>query len=301
MDIQTLNNKFAIADQLEFVQGAGGLILAKISNAQAEALVSTYAGQVLNFKPTGMDDDLLFMSEQAYFEDGKAIKGGIPVCWPWFGPDPKGLGRPSHGFVRNRQWSVMGTHALDGGTTQIILGLDADEETHSVWPNAFELRVEITIGTRLRVALKTTNKGGESFDLTQALHTYFLVGDIGRVQVLGLDGRRYFDKVDGGKEKVQTGVLMVESEVDRIYQEISGDLAIDDAQLERRIQISSEGSNTAVVWNPWADIATNMADLGDKDYRRMLCVETANAGDDVVTVAPGETYTLSVGYGLHPY
>ena len=301
MDTRTLNSQFGIAGQLQFFEGQGGLIFVKISNPQADALVSTYAGQVLRFKPADVADEVLFMSGQAYFEVGKAIRGGIPVCWPWFGPDPQGQGRPSHGFVRNCQWSVIGTRALDGGATQIVLGVDADAETLAIWPRPFELRVEITVGAVLKVALRTTNKGEESFDLTQALHSYFLVSNIEHAQVLGLQGRRYVDKADDGAVRIQSGAVVVEGEVDRIYQEISGELIVDDAELERRIHIASEGSNSAVVWNPWVDTARNMADLGDQDYQRMLCMETSNAGDDVVSVAPSETYTLSVAYRVQRY
>jgi glucose-6-phosphate 1-epimerase len=298
MNLESLNSNFAIDGQLEFVEGQGGLILVKIRNALGEALVSTYAGQVLNYRPTGEEEDLLFLSGRAYFEDGKAIKGGVPVCWPWFGPDPQGLGRPAHGFVRNRQWDVIATEQLQDGSTRLVLGLESNDETRAIWANEFQLRIAIRVGASLKIELMTSNQGESAFELTQALHTYFNVGDIQRVQVLGLEGRQYIDKTDAGTEKSQSGPVVIEGEVDRIYKAVAGDLIIDDRQLGRRIRIGSGGSNSAVVWNPWVEIAAQMGDLADEDYRRLLCVETTNAADDLVSVNPGDTYSLVAEYRI---
>jgi len=298
MSVQSLNKQFGIAGQLEFVEGPGGLVQARIANNLGKALVSTYAGQVLHFKPRAEEEDLLFVSKSAYFADGKAIKGGAPVCWPWFGPDPEGKGRPAHGFVRNRQWRVTGSAALDDGTTQIELGLDADAGTREIWPHDFQLRIRITVGSELQIELVTTNLGEQPFQLTQALHTYFRIGDIKTTRVLGLQGLEYVDKVDGGARKTQQGQVLIDGEVDRIYQGVEGELEIEDAGFDRHIRIFSSGSRSAVVWNPWAEIAAGMADLGNDDYRRMLCVETTNAGEDVVSVTPGESFTLGVRYSV---
>lgn len=298
MNIEQLNNAFAIDGQLEFSEGPGGFVLARISNAMGEALVSTYGGQVMHYRPAGDEDDLLFVSQSAYFAEGKAIKGGVPVCWPWFGPDPEDRGRPAHGFVRNRQWEVIATGALSNGASRIVLGVDSDRETNEIWNADFELRIEITVGATLKIELKTRNTGAQTFDLTQALHSYFSIGDIGRARLLGLEGKHYIDKVDAGSEKSQAGAVVIEGEVDRIYNKVSGELIIDDAGGQRRIHIRPSGSNSTVVWNPWKEVAAKMADLADVDYQRLLCVETANAGDDVVRVGPGEDYCLGVEYSV---
>ncbi|MGB5494629.1 MAG: D-hexose-6-phosphate mutarotase [Sedimenticolaceae bacterium] len=292
MNIKSLNADFGVADRLNFVEGPGGLIQAHVRNIHAEAVISTYAGQVLSYQPMGDPDDLLFVSEAAYYAEGEAIKGGVPICWPWFGPDPEGLGRPSHGFVRNRQWNFMAASVLDDNAMRLVLGLESSDETRAIWPYDFSLRIEITVGRSLRLDLKTTNTSDAPFDLTQALHSYFRVGDIRRTDVLGLEGKQYIDKLESGVAKTQVGVLSIEGEVDRIYAEVSDDLIIEDPGLERRIVIRSSGSNSAVVWNPWAHTAAKMADLGDEDFQHMLCVETTNAGEDVVHVNPGETCLL---------
>ncbi len=298
MTIEQLTTDYGIPGQLEFVPGKGGLIQAKITNGFAEALVSTYAGQVLSFKPVGEDNDLLFVSAAAYYEDGKATKGGVPVCWPWFGPDPEGKGRGTHGFVRNRQWQVVGTKALADGRTCITLGLDSSDGTLGVWPYAFELRIDITVGQTLAIDLRTLNRNLEPLAITQGLHTYFRVGDVTRARVLGLEGKTYSDKVAGGAEKTQGGAVEIAGEVDRIYTGVDGDLVVEDPALGRRIRIAAEGSRSAVVWNPWIDTTKAMADLMDDDYAIMLCVETTNAVPDQVTIPPGEAYRLGAVYSI---
>ncbi len=297
MTLEQLNNQYKITGQLEIIAGKGGLPMIQIKNAKAQALISIHAGQVLSFQPNGESEDVLFLSSKAYYQDGKAIKGGAPICWPWFGADPEGKGRPGHGFVRNRPWSVVATEALSNGDIKVTVGLDDTPETQAIWPHAFSLRQEIIIGDSLNLSLITRNTGKEKFSITQAFHTYFKVGDITRTKVLGLAGCDYLDKTGGGSvQKHQTGDVIIDAEVDRIYLNVGNTLTIDDSALNRRIQITSQGSKTAVVWNPWGKIAKEMADLEDDDYKRLLCVETTNAANDVVEVSSGEECKLSANY-----
>jgi glucose-6-phosphate 1-epimerase len=298
MSIEQLNREFGIAGRLAFAAGEGGFPLIRIDSVHASALVSVYAGQVLSYQPAGEPEDLLFVSKAAYYADGKAIKGGIPVCWPWFGPDPEGLDRPAHGFVRNRMWRVLGTAVLDNGEVQVVLGLVATDETRKIWPQDFGLMLEILVGPTLGVTLTTRNTGRGAFNITQALHTYFNTGDIARVSLLGLDGTHYLDKAGDGGRRTQSGAVTVATEVDRIYTAVRYPLIIDDKALGRRIRIDASGSRTAVVWNPWREIAARMGDLDDTDYQRFLCVETANAADEVVRVLPGEEIRLGAVYSM---
>ena len=296
MNIDQLNADFGITRQLRLVEGKGGLPFIEIENAKATALVSLYAGQLLSFKPINEPDDLMFLSNRAYYQEGKAIKGGIPICWPWFGPDPEGLGRPGHGFVRNRLWAITGTETTSDGETQVKLGLADTAETRQIWPQAFELELAITVGSAVSLELVTRNRGDQAFSITQAFHTYFKVGDISQVKVLGLEESQYLDKVDNGKLKTQVGPVTASEEVDRIYTGVKGELVIDDAALGRRIHIASAGSETAVVWNPWAKISADMGDLEDDDYLRLLCVETANAASDIVNLLPDSESRLLASY-----
>jgi glucose-6-phosphate 1-epimerase len=298
MTIAQLNADYGIAGQLQFIDGKGGFPVIAISNSQAKAAISVYAGQVLQFQPTGASHPVMFLSDSAYYQAGKAIKGGVPICWPWFGPDPEGKGRASHGFVRDRPWNVMGTSTLPDGRTQVLLGLVDTAETQAIWPQSFDLTIAITVGTTLQIELITRNTGDTAFNITQALHTYFTVGDINQVKVTGLEGTEYLDKVDGGQTKTQDGAVTVAGEVDRVYLNVPASLTIDDAALSRKINIASTGSKTAIVWNPWSEIAAKMADLGDTDYQKLICVETANAANEVIEVAAGGEYRMGATIGL---
>jgi len=289
---------YEIENELQFVEIEHGFTYIEINNAKAHATISTYSGQVLSFRPKSQKDDLLFVSDKAYYEDGKAIKGGIPVCWPWFGADPEDRGGPAHGFVRNRQWEVTGSESLVDGSTKVVMGMADSDVTREIWPHPFKLSIEITVGDSLKVALVTQNTGNESVTISQALHTYFYVGDIGEVRVQGLDGIEYIDKVDELAEKTQSGSVTIDGEVDRIYTGVTGELVIDDESLGRKIRIASRGCSTAVVWNPWIEIAASMGDLNDDDYRKMICVETANAGPETVEIAAGSEYRLEAEYTI---
>ncbi|GDX60326.1 MAG: putative glucose-6-phosphate 1-epimerase [Nitrosomonadaceae bacterium] len=298
MNTEQLNTEYAIPGQLKFIQGAGGLPFIEVTTANSSALISVYAGQVLSFRPAGEMDDLMFLSEKAYYQTGKAIKGGAPVCWPWFGADPQGLGRPAHGFVRNRMWNVVATEITVSGAIRVILGLEDTPETIEIWPQSFTLMLEITVGKSLNLELVTRNTGAQLFPVTQAFHTYFKVGDISQVSVSGLEDTDYIDKVDNSALKKQIGPVVINEEVDRIYLGVRDELVINDIALKRRIRIRSGGSKTAVVWNPWAKISAEMADLQDNDYRNLLCAETTNAATDVVEVSPGRESRLVANYSI---
>ncbi|PTN11778.1 D-hexose-6-phosphate mutarotase [Nitrosomonas aestuarii] len=297
MNNEQLNADHGIAGQVEFIEGNGGLTMIQVSTPKANALISIHAGQVLSYQPSG-EEDILFLSSKAYYQDGKAIKGGAPVCWPWFGPDPEGKGRPGHGFVRNRPWNVLSTEATPDDDIKITLGLTDTPETREIWPHAFELTQEIVVGDSLNLTLITRNTGAELFSITQAFHTYFKVGDITQTSVMGLQDCTYIDKVNSSAEKKQEGVITIASEVDRIYHDVSNTMIIDDKALNRCIQILSQGNKTAVVWNPWEKISAEMADLEDTDYKRLLCVETTNAASDVIAIAPGQEFRLVADYSV---
>lgn len=298
MHIEQLNRNYGIGEQVVFAEGEDGLPFIHISNDKASALISVYAGQVLAYQPRGVQNDLLFLSKRAYYQAGKAIKGGIPICWPWFGPDPEGLGRSAHGFVRNRMWDVIESSATPDGNIRIVLGLTSTGETQSIWPRSFVLRLEITVGNTLNLELVTRNSGSQACTITQAFHTYFSIGDIHHTHVSGLENTRYIDKVDDNLEKNQTGVITIGAEVDRIYQSVGSTLTIHDTAHKRRIHITSKGNRTAVVWNPWVKISAEMADLEDDDYLRFICVETTNAATDRVHIQPGGEFRLITSYRI---
>ena len=298
MDIEQLNIEYGIAGQLKFVKGSGGFPFILISNRSAKALISVYAAQVLSFQPAEEYEDLLFLSQKSYYDEGKAIRGGIPVCWPWFGSDPVDLKRPNHGFVRNGLWTVSGTKASADLETRVKLRFPEPVQRESCWQHAFELELEISVGNTLTLELITRNTGAQKFSITQAFHTYFHVGNINQVQILGLEDTEYLDKLDEGTQKHQTGAVTVSEEVDRIYTGVKNELIIDDSVFNRRIRIASTSNKTAVVWNPWTRTSAMMPDLENDDYQHFICVEAGNLVTDAVDIPPGSEYSLLTNFKI---
>ncbi|MGF1588562.1 MAG: D-hexose-6-phosphate mutarotase [Pleurocapsa sp.] len=295
MNIEQLNADYGIANKVKFIEGKGGFPVIEISNEHAQATISVYAGQVLSFKPVNQSE-VMFVSSKAYYQSGKAIKGGAPICWPWFGRDPEDKGRSSHGFVRNRLWQMRHVTSTQDGATQVRMGLVDTAATRKIWDYSFDVAIAITVGSSLTIELITQNTGQESFSLTQALHTYFQIADINQVAVLGLAGKTYLDKVDGGQQKTQAGTVTFAGECDRIYLDVPSELMIEDRAWNRKIKVTATNSKTAIVWNPGADISANMADLGDQDYMNFVCVETANAANEIIEVAAGDSYQIAANY-----
>lgn len=296
MIVGELNRRFRIPDHAEFEFGHGKLPMLRIRNDAAEALISLYGGQVLSYRPTATGREMLFLSERAHFHHGKAIKGGIPICWPWFGPSPDDRDLPAHGLARIHMWSVREVSQDESDTTYITLGIDNNDDTRAIWPHEFKLRLHITVGETLRLELETTNTSKTAYDITQALHTYFSIGHIFDTHVEGLTGKKYLDKAHGGTSNRQDGSVRFEGEVDAVYANVGTNLAIIDAKQQRRIEISTEYSDTAVVWNPWAGISYQMSDLDDDAFKRFVCVETANTGDEIVHLQPAATAQIAATY-----
>jgi len=290
--IGELNDSFGIDGHVDFRTGEGDLPQAVISNPLASAEVYLHGAHVTAFQPRGAEP-LLWMSDRAEFRADKAIRGGIPVAWPWFGPHPTDEALPQHGFARVLDWSVAATGVLTDGRTELRLQLTDDERTRALWPHAFDLEIRVVVGASLTVELRTRNSGSESYEIGGALHTYFRVGDIERVAIDGLDGRDYLDQLDGHRVKRQSGIISFAGEVDRVYLDTAGACIIDDPTLGRRIRAAKTGSRTTVVWNPWVDKARRMADFPDDGYLQMVCIEATNAASDIHRVPPGGDHVLS--------
>lgn len=289
--ITALNERFAIAGQVQFLAGKNGLPKVVIDNVQATAEVYLHGAHITAFRPRG-HNEVLWMSPLAQFQPGKAIRGGVPVIWPWFGPHGTDSSKPQHGFARTAQWQVQATEALADGCSQLQLVLTDSDATRALWPHAFELSLTVTVGAELKIDLTCRNTGEQSFTAGGALHSYFAIGDINKMSIEGLTGREYIDQLDGNQIKQQVGDVEISQEMDRIYVNSEDICVIHDAVLARDIQVRKTGSRTTVVWNPWKDKAKAMADFSDDGYQYMLCIEAANAAEDVVRLAPGEAHTL---------
>ena len=288
-DLATLNARFAIPEHLRFTETAPGLPIIDIYTPLATARMALQGAQVLAWQPQNTPP-VLWLSDTAVFQPGRAVRGGIPVCWPWFGDLP---GHSAHGLVRTRLWDLRETGLDASGQVCLRLGLQDDAITRAVWEHAFDLELQVTVGTTLHLVLTTRNTGSKSFTLTEALHTYFSVGDIRQTTVQGLDGAHYLDKLQGYAPAQQSGPVHFTGETDRVYLNTQADCVIDDASQNRRITVAKSGSHCTVVWNPWVEREKALGDMPCGSYQRMVCVETANAGAEVITVAPGESHALS--------
>ncbi|MGG5260521.1 D-hexose-6-phosphate mutarotase [Phycicoccus avicenniae] len=248
---------------------------------------------VLRWAPAG-HAPVLFAHPAVTVRSGTSPHAGVPVCWPWFGPGRRGGMTPSHGFVRTAVWELVSEEERDG-TTMLRHRVTSREATSEAWPHPYRLELEARLGRTLELRLTTTNTGAEPFVVEEALHAYLAVGDVRRVLLGGLDGSTFHDKVSG-EDRVQEGDLVLTAETDRVHRS-AADVTVTDPVLGRRLVVSTEGAANRVVWNPWAEKGPGIADVGD-EWPHFVCVEAANVLDDVVTVAPGEsrsmTYRLTV-------
>lgn len=298
-DYAALNKKFAIPGQLEFVPGPGGLAIAEVSNVHATASIALQGAHLMTWAPR-QAHPVIWLSKAATFAPGKSIRGGVPICWPWFGAHATETKFPGHGFARTVMWEVVKTEARRDGATRLSFRIVQDEATRAQWSQATEALHTVTIGRTLDIELSTRNTGNTAVTIGDAFHTYFEVGDIRRCVIHGLGHCAYLDKVDGGKKKQQTGPVTIDGEVDRIYLDSTADVLIDDPGLNRRIRVSKRGSRATVVWNPGTEKAAKMGDFGNQGHLNMVCVESANAADDVVQIPAGAEHRLWVRYVVEP-
>ena len=293
--VMELNEHFAIPGHLQFMAGQGGLVTASINNEYASGEITLAGAHVTSFTPKFMKKPVgvLWMSAKSPHQVGKALRGGIPLCWPWFGAHPANPERyPAHGFARTVVWEMCGARVLPDGSTEVRLGLRDSDETRALWPHEFALEYIVTFGQALRVDLKVLNPGRAAFQYTGALHHYFHVSDVAQVTVLGLEGCDYLDKPEGFARKHQQGSIRFQGQTDRVYLDTISDSVIVDPQWGRKIRIAKESSRTTVVWNP-GDAAGKMADVGEGGQVNFVCVETANAADDIISVPPGSESHLA--------
>ena len=298
-DYGLLNERFGIRGQLSFSAGPGNLPVVAVGNSQASATIALQGAHVMTWTPRG-EQPVLWLSRVAKFAAGKSIRGGVPICWPWFGPHATEPKYPSHGFARTVMWKVIETQVLRDGSIRLVFELIQDDATRVFWPHSTEPRYIVTVGSSLDLELVTRNTGKTAVVIGGALHTYFGVDDIRTCAVHGLGDSAYLDMVDGGKKKQQVGPVTINAEVDRIYLDSTADILIDDPGLNRRIHIAKRGSSSSVVWNPWIDKAAKMGDFGPNGYLNMVCVESSNAATDVVEVPAGGEHRLWVRYSVEP-
>jgi D-hexose-6-phosphate mutarotase len=294
--VELLQQQFGLDNQLSFRDVGDGFIIIDINNDICQASIALQGAQVMTWQPKSQAEPVLWMSEAASLKQGKSIRGGIPVCWPWFGAHPTELSFAAHGIARTAMWHVKQTSISKCGEVQIILDLQSLQ--HPQWQHKTLVELKVVMGKTLSLTLTTTNLGDTPVTIGQALHTYFHVGDVRKVAIKGLEGCAYIDKLSANEmHKQQQGNILISSEVDRIYLDDGQDVLLEDASLNRTIRIQKQGSQSTIVWNPWIEKSKALGDMGvDDAYLGMLCIESANADQDVVELAAGGKHELSVSY-----
>lgn len=268
--------------------GPGGLTRLSIETPACRAAVFLHGAHVAAWQPAGAEE-VLFMSRQSRFEPGSPIRGGVPICFPWFADR---AGAPAHGFARQREWRLSDARHGGDGVVAVSLELHDDEATRALWPHRFAAAFTARFGATLEMTLEVANRGDAPFTFEAALHTYFGVSDIHDVAVRGLEGSAYVDRLAGPAEQGAEPIRFA-AETDRIHQPSGADCLLDDPGRRRRVRVSKAGSGATVVWNPWIAKAQRLSDFADDEWRRMLCIETANIGASAVSVAPGRSHAMT--------
>jgi glucose-6-phosphate 1-epimerase len=296
-DIKELKRRFAVRG-VSIEPGEGGLTRVVVETPEAEAHVYLHGAHVTRFHPRG-GDDLLFLSAKSLFAPSKAIRGGIPIIFPWFGAKADDATAPMHGFARTADWDLVDVRKGTHGSIAVVLELNSSDSTRKVWPYDFQLRYTVTIDHSLDLTLEVKNLSKSDFTFEEALHTYLTVGDVRKVSIDGLAGREFLDKTDSARRKTQpAGAISIVGETDRVYLNTSDTVTVSDPVLSRKLVVDKKGSNATVLWNPWIAKAKAMADFGNDEWPGMLCVETANAADNAVTVAAGKKVQMKASLHL---
>lgn len=266
---------------------ANGFEYIEVKNEAAGAKIALQGAHLFHYARAG-EEPILWLSEVSDFEAGKAIRGGVPLCWPWFGfHEDRSL--PQHGFARTALWEFVSSDEVDAKTTALTFRLTHDEKTLQIWHYKFLLEFKITISDKLSMELKTTNLDENTFKISQALHTCFSVSHISEVAIKGLDKKPYLDALTWKKE-LQEGDISFNQEVDRVYQEVANEIVLSDKN--RAIHIKNDGSSSVVVWNPWIEKTLRMSAMKPNAYESMVCIESANAFEDTRVLEPQKSHTL---------
>lgn len=292
MNVNELNQKYGINGTLAFDSGNGELPVVKITNDFADATISLYGAHVLSYIPKGQED-VLWMSKSSAYKVGTPIRGGIPVCFPWFGPHATDNQKPVHGFARLVQWDVKEAIALTDGSTQLVLQLSDSDYTRNMWNFAFTASLTVVVGKALTVNLTFSNTGADTFVCSDALHSYFNISSLDKIGINGLQGASFYVPNAEQTEEQTEETLLIQKEENRRYIEHTSDCIITDNGMNRKIKVGKTGSKVTVVWNPYVETAKNIGDIHEGGYNNFICVEAVNAINDTIQLSPGESWSVS--------
>lgn len=290
--VAALKERFGIPGVAEILTGNGGLAKVVVSAPEATGEMYLHGAQVTSWISSGRNE-ALYVSPNSIWQDGRAIRGGVPICFPWFGDKQGDPSAPAHGFVRTKSWELEGIESRGEGI-EVTMSTTSDDVTRKWWPFDFRLICRGTFARGLQIDLIVTNSGSSAFWFEEALHAYFAVGDAESALVHGLDATRYIDKTDNRVQKLQSGDIYITAETDRVYLDTTGPVELVDLATSRRIHIWKQSSQTTVVWNPWMEKSIALKDLGPEQWKEFVCIETANVAPLALKLEPGETHTMVV-------
>jgi glucose-6-phosphate 1-epimerase len=296
MMVAELDRRFTLPGIARVREGNGGLPRVEIANSLAQGEMYLHGAHVTSWKPAGHEESL-FLSTKSLWEEGRAIRGGIPVCFPWFRAKRDDPRAPAHGFVRTTAWQLESI-AEEAGRVVVSMYTESNEHTRQWWPGEFRLVHRVRFGSDLSLELVCTNTGTTSLRFEEALHTYNRVADVGQVHLEGLDQVRFLDNTDSNQEKTQRGEVEIAAPTDNAYLDTESEIDLLDPALRRRIQLRKSNSRTTVVWNPWLDGATSLKDLGDGEWKQFLCVEASNILGAAIELAPGQEHKMTADLRL---
>ncbi|PVU84283.1 D-hexose-6-phosphate mutarotase (plasmid) [Cellulomonas sp. WB94] len=278
--------------------GQGGLPVLRVTSPGSTAEIYLHGAHVTSWVPTGQKP-VVWLSTESRFDAGSAIRGGVPICFPWFGARAGHPEAPQHGFARLADWELV--DARDEGDDVIVqLRLTDSEATRtSAWPYLFEATFTVVVGAQLTMTLEVANRDTTEFTFEEALHTYLAVGDVRSTAITGLEGTDYVDRPTGPDPLPgEAGPVRFTGPTDRIYLATTAQTTVHDEVGGRSVTVAKDGSATTVVWNPWIDNALAMADFGDDEWTGMVCVETCNVRGDSVLLEPDQSHTMTARLGV---
>jgi len=296
LEVKELHRRFGIPDIARVCEGDGGLARVYITSPLTQGEMYVHGAHVTSWRPTG-NEEVLFLSTKSQWQEGRAIRGGIPICFPWFRAKADDPHAPAHGFVRTRSWQLESIVQTSAGVT-VSMFIESDEQTRQWWPAEFRLVHRATFGSELKLELVCTNTGKTPLRFEEALHTYNQVADVGTVRLQGLDGTRYLDNTDSNRQKTQLGDVTIASQTDNAFINTQNAVDLLDPKMRRRIRLHKANSSTTVVWNPWQEGASRLRDLGEGEWKQFLCVEASNIIGAAVTLAPGQEHIMSAALSV---
>jgi len=298
MRAEELTAEFGIAGVLDFVETEHMLVKAVVSLDGVSAELYLQGAQVTAWQPPD-ERPVLFTSPNSVFAPGRAIRGGIPIVFPWFGASRDMPSAPQHGFARTAAWHLDGVETAGSGSLTLTLRLGDGDVGSPFWPERFRAIYTVTFAQTLSLRLAVQNRAKHPIVFEEALHSYFAISDVAEIAISGLGGTSYIDKADAARRKLQTADLVtITAETDRVYLDTPRQCVIEDRGWRRRIVIEKDGAASSVVWNPWTAKAAAMADLGDPAWRGMVCVESGNIADNEVRLAADAEHQMSTAISV---